>query len=297
MKTRKLGPGAAEVSAIGYGGMMISIQGRPPEEQGIRAIHAALDSGATLIDTADVYCLDDGDIGHNERLIAKALKLWSGPRDHIVIATKGGLTRPAGQWHRKADPAHLRQACDCSLEALGVERIDLYQLHAPDSNVPFTDSVGTLAELQRQGKVRWLGLSNVSVKEIEKAGKIIDVVTVQNRLNPFFREALKREMLVGPSVVEHCTGKGIGFLAYSPVGGGRLNKKLPGHPVLEPIAKRYGASAHAVAIAWVRAKGSTVIPIPAGRDPQHVRDSMSAADIDLTPDDIEAIDRAEFSRD
>src|SRR5262245_17842338 len=132
MKQRRLGPGGPEVSAIGYGGMMISIQGRPPEELGIRAIHAALDAGATLIDTADVYCLDDDDIGHNERLIAKALKQWSGRRDGIVVATKGGLTRPAGQWHRQADPEHLHRACERSLKALGVERIDLYQLHAPD---------------------------------------------------------------------------------------------------------------------------------------------------------------------
>ena len=276
---------------------MISIQGRPPEEQGRRAIHAALDAGATLIDTADVYCLDDGDTGHNERLIAQALKRWPGRKDQIVIATKGGMTRPAGQWHRKADPAHLRQACDRSLEALGIERIDLYQLHAPDPNVPFIDSVGTLAELQREGKIRWVGLSNVSVREIEKARKMVEVVTVQNRLNPFFREALKREHLIGPSVVDHCAENGIGFLAYSPVGGGRLNKKLPGHPVLEPIARRHGASAHAVAIAWVRAQGPTVIPIPAGRMPEHVRDAMGAGQIELTPEEIELIDRADFSRD
>ena len=275
---------------------MISIQGRPPEEQGIRAIHAALDSDVTLIDTADVYCLDDDDIGHNERLIAKALKLWGGRKEGLVIATKGGLIRPAGQWHRKADPGHLRQACERSLKAVGVERIDLYQLHAPDPNVPFGDSVGTLAELQRQGKVRWIGLSNVSVKEIEKAGKMVDVVTVQNRLSPFFREALKRELLGGPSVVKHCTEKGIGFLAYSPLGGGRLNLKLAGHPVLEPIARRHGASAHAMAIAWVRAQGSTVIPIPAGRVAEHVRDSMTASDIELSPQEIDAISRADFSK-
>src|SRR5436190_7515041 len=107
MRTRPLGPGAPPVSLIGYGGMMISIAGRPPEEQGIRAIHAALDAGATLIDTADVYCLDDNDIGHNERLIAKALKQRTGSREHIVVATKGGLTRPDGRWERKGDPEHL----------------------------------------------------------------------------------------------------------------------------------------------------------------------------------------------
>ncbi|MDD1762984.1 MAG: aldo/keto reductase, partial [Methanothrix sp.] len=259
--------------------MMISISGRPPEEQGIRAIHAALESGATLIDTADVYCLDDNDIGHNERLIARALKSWPGSREGIVVATKAGLTRPDGRWERDGRPEHIRTACDCSLKALGVDRIDLYQYHAPDSAVPFEDSDGAFAELQRQGKVRWIGLSNVSVKQIEQASRMVTVVTVQNRLNPFFREALKPEHLLGRSVVDHCSRNGIGFLAYSPVGGGRLNKKLPNNPVLVPIAREHGVSAHAVTIAWVLSKGPTVIPIPAGRDPEHVRDSMKAADI------------------
>jgi aryl-alcohol dehydrogenase-like predicted oxidoreductase len=275
--------------------MMISIAGRPPEDQAIRAIHAALDSGATLIDTADVYCLDDDDIGHNERLIARALKSWPGAKDQVVVATKGGLTRPKGLWERNGRPAHLRQACDRSLRALGVERIDLYQLHAPDPAVPYSESVGTLAELQRAGKVRWVGLSNVRVREIEQAERIVPVTTVQNRLNPFFREALKREMLVNPGVVEYCSRKGIGFLAYSPVGGGRLNLKLPGHPVLQPIARRHGASPHAIVIAWVLSQGPTVIPIPAGRNPDHVRDAMRAAEIELTADEIAAIDAARFS--
>src|SRR5215471_8720581 len=137
METRQLGPGAPAVSAIGYGGMMISIAGRPPEDQAIRAIHTALDSGATLIDTADVYCLDDSEIGHNERLIAKALKQWSGSKTGLVIATKAGMTRPAGRWERDGRPEHIRAACEKSLKALGVERIDLYQFHAPDPNVPF----------------------------------------------------------------------------------------------------------------------------------------------------------------
>jgi aryl-alcohol dehydrogenase-like predicted oxidoreductase len=293
MRTRSLGPGAPAVSLIGYGGMMISIQGRPPEEQGIRAIHAALDSGATLIDTADVYCLDDDDIGHNERLINKALKLWSGQREKILIATKGGLTRPEGRWERDGRPEHLREACDRSLKALGVEQIALYQFHAPDPNVPFKESLSALADLQKQGKVRWLGLSNVSVKQIEQARKLVPIVTVQNRLNPFFREAVKKD-LFGPSVVDHCGRNGIGFLAYSPVGGGRLNQRLYSHPVLAAISARRRASPHAIVIAWVFSQGPTVIPIPAGRNPDHVRDAMSAGDLQLTQEEIEQIDQARF---
>jgi len=280
--------------------MPLSISGRPSETQAIRAVHAALECGTTLIDTADVYCLDDDDIGHNERLIAKALKQWPGSKDGLIVATKGGLTRPGGSWERNGHPAHLKQACDRALKALGVDRIDLYQFHAPDEKVPFRESVGALAELQKHGKIRWVGLSNVSVAEIEEASAIVEITTVQNRLSPFFREAIRpgRSMLLRktPSVVKHCEGRGIGFLAYSPVGGGRLNLRLPSHPVLQAIGLRIGASPHAVTLAWVLAQGPTVIPIPGGRTPEHVADAIRAGELTLTTEDLEAIDRAEFSR-
>jgi len=142
VKQRALGPGAPAVSVVGYGGMHLSIDGRPSESQGIRVLHAALDAGVTLIDTADVYCLDQHDIGHNERLIAAALAAWSGPRDHVIVATKGGVVRPGGRWESDARPVQLRAACERSLRALGTERIDLYQLHAPDPRVPLAESVG-----------------------------------------------------------------------------------------------------------------------------------------------------------
>jgi aryl-alcohol dehydrogenase-like predicted oxidoreductase len=290
MRTTPLGEGAARVSVIGFGGMPLSIAGRPDEPQAIQALHAALDAGVTLIDTADVYCLDDDDIGHNERLIAKALAAWSGERSGVIIATKGGLTRPRGSWDRDARPERLRAACDASLKALRADRIDLYQLHAPDPTVPFADSVGALAELRAAGKIRWVGLSNVSVEEIDEARAIVPITTVQNRLNPFFREAIRE------GVVGHCARESIGFLAYSPVGGGRLTKKLPSHPALLPIAKRLGVSPHAVVIAWVLAQGATVIAIPGARTPEHARDSATAAGITLTREDVAAIDRAEFSR-
>jgi aryl-alcohol dehydrogenase-like predicted oxidoreductase len=290
METRPLGPGAPAVACIGFGGMPLSIDGRPDEAQGIRTIHAVLDGGATLIDTADVYCMDDDDIGHNERLIAKALASWSGNRDAIIVATRGGLTRPRGSWQRDASPKHLRAACDKSLKALGVQTIDLYQLHAPDSRVPLADSVGTLAELKKAGKIRRVGLSNVSIEEIEEANAIVPITSVQNRLNPFFREDIV------DGVVDYCGQAGIGYLAYSPVGGGRLNLRLPGHPALAPIAKRHGASAHAVVIAWLMALGRTVIPIPGARTPEHALDSLGAAGLLLEPQERAAIDNAMFSR-
>jgi aryl-alcohol dehydrogenase-like predicted oxidoreductase len=289
VRQRPLGTGAPSVSAIGYGGMHLSLRDRPPESQAIAVLHAVLDAGVTLLDTADVYSLDQQDIGHNERLMAAALRTWSGARDNVVLATKGGLVRPGGRWERDARPEQLRAACERSLKALGVERIALYQLHAPDPAVPLEESVGALAELQRAGKVGWLGLSNVSVEEIERARAIAPILTVQNRLNPFFREALSS------GVVAHCARERIGFLAYSPTGGGRLNLKLPSHPVLAPIVSRLGASAHAVVLAWVMSKSPNVIPIPSARRVDHALNSVAAADLRLSPADLAALDAAEFS--
>ncbi|UCF20551.1 MAG: aldo/keto reductase [Gemmatimonadota bacterium] len=289
MRMRPLGPAAPQVSAIGFGGMPLSIQDRPDERQAVDVIHAALGAGMTLIDTADVYCLDDNDIGHNERLIAKALSSWPTSRDSIIVATKGGMIRPDGRWQRRGSPEHLAAACDRSLRALGVERIDLYQFHAPDTAVPFEDSVAALAALREEGKIRWVGLSNVSVAQIQAAQAIVEVTTVQNRLSPFFREALET------GVVKYCRENGIGFLAYSPVGGGRLNKKLPAHPEARSIGDRHKVSAHAVVLAWVLARAPNVIAIPGARTVAHALDSAAAAELVLEPEELEVIDRADFS--
>jgi len=270
--------------------MHLSISGRPSDEQARAVLRAVLDARVTLIDTADAYCLDEHDVGHNERLIGAALTARPGDRSQVVVATKGGVVRQGGRWDTDGSPAHLRAACDRSLLALGVERIDLYQLHAPDTRVPFSESVGAMAELQRQGKVRWIGLSNVSVDQIRQAEAIAPITSVQNRLNPFFREALTG------GVVRYCEGRGIGFLAYSPVGGGRLNLKLPTHPVVGPIARRLGVSPHAVVLAWVLAQSPGILAIPSARTVAHALDGVVAADLTLSADDLAAIDGAEFSR-
>lgn len=289
MKYRTLGANTRAVSSVGYGGMHLSIVDRPDEATAIDTIHASLDHGVTLIDTADVYCLDDTEIGHNERLIAKALSRWSGDRGSITVATKAGLVRPEGRWDYDGSPGHISSACDASLEALDVDCIDLYQFHAPDPNVTFIESVGALKELQNTGKVRWLGLSNVSTAQIEEAEAVADIKTVQNRLSPFFREAIR------DGVVEYCAKKGIAFLAYSPVGGGRLNKKLPGHPVLAPIAGTHGTTPHAIVLAWVLAQSPSVVVIPAARSAENAINSTTVTDIELTPGEMAAIDEAEFS--
>lgn len=253
-------------------------------------IHAALAAGVTLIDTADAYCLDESEIGHNERLVAQALQSWAGDRERVIVATKGGTKRPAGRWELDGRPEHLRVACERSLKALGLDRIDLYQLHAPDPKVPLAESVGALADLERQGKIRWVGLSNVSVPQIREAEAIIQVTSVQNRLNPFFREGLAE------GVVAYCEERGMGFLAYSPTGGGRLNRKLPAHSVLQPMAARLGVTPHALVLAWLLARSPAVIVIPSARSVEHAVDSASAAELKLSEADLAAITAAEFSR-
>ena len=267
------------IGKIGFGGMPLSIQGRPPEARAHEVLQAVVAEGIDFIDTADVYCLDDNDIGHNERLIAPFA-------NKVNVGTKAGLRRPRGAWTRDASPNHIREACEQSLRALNVEQIWLYQLHAVDPKVGLEKSVEVFAELQRAGKCKYVGLSNVSVDEIERAKKIVDVQSVQNRLNPYFRESV--------DVAQYCGENDITFLAYSPVGGGRLTKKIPKFEVLQEIAAKHDCSPHAVVLAWVRTKGKTVVPIPAARTVDHAVDSARSANVTLSADDIAAIDAEYF---
>jgi aryl-alcohol dehydrogenase-like predicted oxidoreductase len=282
MKTRPLGSSGLTVGAVGLGGMYISIQGRPAEDDAVRTIHAALDAGVALIDTADVYCLDHRDIGHNERLIGRALR--EKPHGQVVVATKGGLQRPNGAWTRDARPAQLRGACERSLKALGVERIDVYQLHAPDPAVPFESSVGELAKLRKEGKIAHVGLSNVSVAEIDEACRIVPIVSVQNRWNPEYR-APETE-----GVLARCEKLGIAFLPYSPFGGASGAKALAKVGTLAAEAKKRAVSPHRLVLAWMLAKSPVVIPIPGARRIESVVDSAQAADLVLSPEDVHAVE-------
>ena len=284
MQKRPLGPSGLTVSAIGLGGMYLSIHDRPSEDDAVRTIHAALDAGVTLIDTADVYCLDDRDIGHNERLIARALR--EKPTAGVVVATKGGLERPRGSWTRNARPAHLREACERSLKALGTARIDVYQLHAPDPSVPLADSVGELAKLRTEGKIAHVALSNVSVPEIDEALAIVPIVSVQNRWNPGHR-APETE-----GVLAHCTKLGIAFLPYSPFGGASGAKSLSKVGGLAAEAKKRGISPHRLVLAWMLGKSPVVIPIPGARRSASIEDSASAADVVLSSEDLRAVEAA-----
>lgn len=284
MQTKRFGPTEYEPSIIGLGGMPLSIAGRPERDDAVSVIHAALDAGMTLIDTADVYCLDDSDIGHNEQLIARALWSWSGDADSILVCTKGGLRRPDGAWTTDGRPEHLRSACERSLSALGIDRIAVYQLHAPDDEVPFAESVGALARLREAGKVEHVGLSNVSADQIEEALAIVPIVSVQNRCNPFHLSAFT------DGVIETCEAHGLAFLPYSPVGGGYGKARVSSDPVLAAVGARHGATSFQVALAWLLAKSDAMFPIPGASRSESARSSAAAASLSLGDDEVAEID-------
>ena len=274
-----------EVHPIGLGEMPMSLRGRPDEDQSIRTIHAALDAGANLIDTADAYARDDRDIGHGERLVAKALRGRS--RDGLIVATKGGLLRDRrGGWPADGRPEHLRAACEASLRALETDRIDLYQFHRPDPRVPYAESIGTFKQLQDEGKVRWVGISNATVEQLEEALGIVDVVSVQNQLS------LRYTGPIGKGEVEACTERGIAFLAWSPLGGIGSSDSPAALDAVTAAARAHDVSPQQVALAWLLSLGPTVIPIPGSSRPETITDSLRAAEIELTDAERQAISEA-----
>jgi aryl-alcohol dehydrogenase-like predicted oxidoreductase len=281
MPTRRIG--RTDVGAIGLGAMLLSIAGRPGEAQAIRTVHAALDAGVTLIDTADAYCLGGDEAGHNERLIRKALDAWPGDRDRVLVATKGGHTRPGREWGLDGRPEYLRKACEASLAALGVEVIGLYQFHRPDPKVPFLESVGALAELKAAGKVRMVGLSNVSVDQIRQAREVVEVASVQNEFSPRFRRS--------EGELAFCAAQRIAFLPWSPLGGIGRGRDLGGrHRAFAEVAEAHGVSPQRVALAWELAKAPVVIPIPGARRPETITDSAAATSLRLSADELARLD-------
>lgn len=278
MPLRKLGSSGLSVSALGMGAMPLSVAGRPSETQSIETIHAALEQGITLIDTADAYCLNDSEVGHNERLIAKALK----QHPEIVVATKGGHIRPNGAWATDGRPEHLRQACEDSLKALGVEAITLYQFHRPDPSVPFAESIGAIADLQREGKIIHIGISNVNVTQLEAAMLIAKIVSVQNRMNIYDRSS--------QAVLTRCEELGLAFFAYSPLNGMGSAGKLSDNETLSRIAAKHQASAQQVALAWLLQHSNNIIPIPGSSQVNNMINSAQAINLELNPDDIAILD-------
>jgi aryl-alcohol dehydrogenase-like predicted oxidoreductase len=282
MKKRALGRTGLSFYPVGLGGMPMSVSGRPDEARSLETLAAALDAGVDFIDTANVYCLDDSDIGHNERLIAKAVKA-SGRKD-VLIATKGGLARPGGAWTNDARPKFLRESCEKSLKALGTDSIGLYQLHAPDSKVPLEDSMGELKRLQDEGKLRHIGVSNFDVDELERALGVVRIESVQNRCNPFQPEDYRDGVLAA------CEKHVLTYLPYSVVGGHRGQVRTADQPLLRELGKKYGVSPYRVVVAWHLAQSPAVLPIPGASKPESTRDSAAAAALTLEPGDVRKID-------
>jgi len=268
---------------IGLGCMRLSTAADRDDARSIAVIHAALDAGARLLDTSNAYCHDDTETGHNERLIAEALRTWAGDRSRVEVATKGGLRRPAGKWVADAKAKALRAACEASRRALGVDAIDLYQLHAVDPKTPFETSVRALATLQNDGLIRRIGLCNVTVGQIESARPIAEIAAVQVSLSPLDDENLRN------GVAEYCRDHGIRLVAYRPLAGERVNR-LARDPALAEVAARLGVTPAEATLAWLMDLNPLVTPIPGATHVEHARSIARVLSVRLTDDDRRQLD-------
>ncbi|MEV0847688.1 aldo/keto reductase [Streptomyces sp. NPDC049954] len=279
------------VGAVGLGAMPLSIEHRPDEARAVATVHAALDAGVTLIDTADSYHWHAGEAGHNELLIARALARYGGDSSRVLIASKGGRGRPGdGSWTVDATPAHLRSAAEASARRLGVEAVGLYQLHKPDPAVPWAESVGALRELLDAGTIRWAGISNVTTGQIRQAHEILGdgLVSVQNQYSPAVRDSEPELRL--------CTRLGLAFLPWSPLGGiSRSSLDGPSAPAstgtaFHRVAAERGVSPQQIALAWLLARSPAVIPLPGASRPASVQDSARAADLTLSARELHRLE-------
>jgi aryl-alcohol dehydrogenase-like predicted oxidoreductase len=270
--------GDRELTRIGLGCMPLSLgRGR---ERGLanETIAAALDAGVNLLDTADAYALDESEFGHNERVVAKALKLYTG-NGNAVVATKGGHTRHGTEWALDGSPEYLRRACEGSLRRLGVDAIELYQLHRPDPDTPYAESVGALRDLRDEGKIRHVGLSNANLAQLEEAERIVPIAAIQNELSPGYLEPFRN------GEVAACAERGIPFLAWSPLGGIDSADGVGGVSAIRTIADERGVSPQRVTLAWLLSLSEAIVPIPGASRPETITDSVGALELDL--DDAE----------
>jgi aryl-alcohol dehydrogenase-like predicted oxidoreductase len=284
---RRLGP--FEVYPIGLGAMPLS-QGaneRPSDAQAVATVHAALDAGVTFIDTADVYAPAWDQMGHNEKVVARALSSYGSSVDHVIVGTKGGITRgPEESWGRDGSMSYLRKAVEASLRALERDVIDLYQWHRPDRSMVYGEAVANFKTLQDEGKVRAVGISNANVEEIDVAVEVLGpdgLASVQNEFSPRFRSS--RDEL------EHCAGLGVAFLPWSPLGGTGSASKSVGdrYGVFKEVGTQLGVSPQQVVLAWELSLGEHVIPIPGASRPESITDSAEAASLALSDDQLDRI--------
>ncbi len=278
--------GDLTVHRFGFGAMRITgpgIWGPPADRQGaLVLLRRTVELGINLIDTADSY-------GPNvsEELIAEALFPYP---PNLVIATKGGLLRTGpGQWPLDGRPQHLRTALEGSLTRLRLNQIDLYQFHRPDPHVPFEESVGALAQLRAEGKIRHIGLSNVTLDELARAQQIVPIVTVQNHYNLAKRQSERMNMADSEAMIDTCAQQGIGFIPWAPLSMGALAE--PGS-VLAQVAQRHAATPNQILVAWLLQRSSTMLPIPGTSSIAHLEENVAGAAIRLSQEDFDAIDQA-----
>ena len=302
MKYRPFGSTGLEVSVIGLGAMPLSLTpARPSEDDAIAVVHHAIDCGITLIDTADSYCIDTTEAGHNERLLGRAMaQLPAETRARVVIATKGGLLRPESRWARDGRPEHLRSVCEQSLKNLGVERIAIYYYHRIDPQVPLADSIGEIARLQVEGKIADVAVSNHSVSQIDAARSLVGVVGVQSEYSLRHRLPEWHVGTAPPGTEPDTTGtltasaeRGVAFVAWGPFGGTGQAKALGGTgSAVGRIAGDLGVSPQQVALAWLLSKGEHVFAIPGASRKTTIEDSAKAADLTLIAEQIAELDAA-----
>ena len=276
--------GTRSVSAIGLGAMPMSVRDVNDEGRGVRTIHAALDAGVTLIDTADAYSIDEDSFGHNELLIARALREYDADTSDVLVATKGGHTRRGSDWQLDGRPDYLRKACLASIGRLGVERIDLYQHHRPDPAVPYDETVGGLKPLLDEGLIAAAGISNADPDQIRMAKDVLGdgLVAVQNQFSPAFRSS-EPEIAV-------CAELGLAFLAWSPLGGMSDAAALGDQwETFAAVARKHDVSPQQVCLAWELSLSDAVIPIPGASRPESVRDSVAAVTLVLDDEDLAAL--------
>jgi len=274
--------GDVTVSAIGLGAMPLSSKSdRPTQEEAIGVVHAALDAGVTLIDTADAYAHDESEFGHNETVVAAALASYGPGAADVLVATKGGHTRQGTDWGLDGSPAYLRRAAEDSLRRLGGDSIGLYQYHRPDPATPWEDSMGALRALVDDGLVRMVGVSNADIAQIDVARSVIGdaFVAVQNQFSPGWRFSADE--------LEHCAAHGLAFLPWSPFGGVSAAGSLDATaPAFSEVADELGVSVYRVTLAWHLAQADVVVPIPGASKASSIQDSAAAADLELTPDQL-----------
>ncbi|MGY1754434.1 aldo/keto reductase [Blastococcus sp. SYSU D01042] len=284
MEQRRIGN--RTVSAIGLGAMPLSTkEARPSREEAIGVVHAALDAGVTLVDTADAYSRDEAEFGHNEELVAEALAAYGSGADEVLVATKGGHTRSGTDWGLDGSPGYLRRACEGSLRRLGVEAIGLYQYHRPDPATPWEDSMGALRALADDGLVQMVGVSNADIAQIDVARSIVGdaFVGVQNQFSPGWRFSADE--------LAHCAGHGLAFIPWSPFGGvGAAGSLDSSAPAFAELAAELDVSVHQVTLAWHLAQADVVLPIPGASRAASIRDSAAAAELRLTPEQLARLD-------